>query len=149
MYEAYEFLWRVLRLVEECDCSCSQPLPFFFRHLSACEDHDRDCAFDGRFLESLEHGHPVQLRHHEIEHDQVGQLLRDGRECLLAVGGLDEVEATGRVSQRFDYEPANGLLVVDDEDGAALAVEQSGCHLVQSGLTRSSSLGVARSSSSA
>ena len=65
-------------------------------------------------LHAVRGGHPV------VEHHDVGLLLGDGGERLLAVGGLDDLEALGR--ERLAEHPAHVLLVVDDEHALAHAV---------------------------
>ena len=56
----------------------------------------------------------VDLRHHDVEQDQVGQMLLGGGERLFAVGGLLEVVAVRAEPREQDV--AVGLVVVDDQD---------------------------------
>ena len=56
----------------------------------------------------------VDLRHHDVEQDQVGQQFLGGGERLLAVGGLLEVVALRPEPRHQDV--AVGLVVVDDQD---------------------------------
>ncbi len=56
----------------------------------------------------------VELRHHDVEQDQVGQMLLGGDERLLAVGGLQQLVAVD--AEPRDQNVAVGLVVVDDQD---------------------------------
>src|SRR5207244_398624 len=56
----------------------------------------------------------VELRHHDVEDDQVGRLAGEALERLLAVGGLDGAEAG--LLEREDDDLADMGVVVDDQD---------------------------------
>ncbi len=65
-------------------------------------------------LEPAAHLDAVELRHHDVEQDEVGQMLRGGGERLLAVGGLQQLIALRREPRHQDV--AVGLVVVDDQN---------------------------------
>src|ERR1022692_4577283 len=52
--------------------------------LLGCGHHDRNGSRIGMFVERLHNVEAVHLRHHQIEHDQVWQLLPRGIDCLAA-----------------------------------------------------------------
>ena len=68
---------------------------------------------------------PVELRQHQVEHDEVDVLLGELRERLLAVPRLDDAEPVAL--ERVREELLNGLLVVDEEDrgGSAMGLGSS------------------------
>ena len=68
-------------------------------------------------LEAPAHFDAVDLRHHHVEQDQVGQMLLGGGERLLAVGRLQQFVAVH--FQPRDQDVAVGLVVVDDRECAA------------------------------
>src|SRR5439155_22281081 len=57
---------------------------------------------------------PVELRQHDVEHDEVDRLVAEARECLFAVGGLHDVVAVA--FEREGEHLAHRFLVVDEED---------------------------------
>ena len=65
-------------------------------------------------LEPLSTSQPDDLRHHHVEHDQVGPVPADDLERLAAVGRLDDLVAVEPEGEA-DELPDVGL-VVDDED---------------------------------
>ena len=65
--------------------------------------------------EALADLEPVELRQHQVEHDEVDVLLREARERLLAVARLDDAEAVAL--ERVGEELLDGVLVVDEQDG--------------------------------
>ena len=75
---------------------------------------DRHERQRGVALELLADLDAVDLRHHDVEQDQVGQQLLGGGERLLAVGGLLELVALRPEPRHQDV--AVGLVVVDDQD---------------------------------
>ena len=56
----------------------------------------------------------VELRHHDVEDDEVGRLAGEALERLLAVGGLDRAEA--RLREREGDDLADVGVVIDDQD---------------------------------
>src|SRR5918995_3741311 len=58
------------------------------------------------------------MREHEVEDDQVDLLLREPRQRLLAVPGMDDVEAVPL--ERVREQLLHGVLVVDEEDGRGI-----------------------------
>ena len=76
---------------------------------------DRHAARRPQALADLE---PVQLRQHQVEHDEVEALLREPRQRLLAVARLDDAEAVAL--ERIGEELLNRVLVVDEQDGGGV-----------------------------
>ena len=63
----------------------------------------------------------VHARHHQIEEDQVGTLLRHNDECLLAAGRHAELIALGREHDLQQCPVAD--LVIDDENARRPVVD--------------------------
>ena len=76
------------------------------------EHDDRHLALGAQALADLE---PVELRQHQVEHDEVDLLLGESRQSLLAVARLEHAEALAL--ERVGEELLDGVLVVDEEDG--------------------------------
>ena len=55
------------------------------------------------------------MRQHDVEHDEIGILLAEPLESLLAVAGRDDAESLA--FERIRQELLNGFLVVDEQDG--------------------------------
>ena len=79
------------------------------------EHDDRHGALGPQPLAHLE---PVQLRQHQVEHDEVEGAFAEPGERLLAVAGGDDAEPVAL--ERVGEELLHGLLVVDEEDGRAV-----------------------------
>ena len=79
------------------------------------EHDDRNRALGPQAPADLE---PVELRQHDVEHHEIDSLVREARERLLAVTGLDHAEALA--FQRIGAELLDGVLVVDEEDGGGV-----------------------------
>ena len=86
---------------------------------------DRHERQRGIVLEPFADFDAVDLRHHDVEQDQVGEELLGGGERLLAVAGLPEFVALRPEPRHQDV--AVGLVVVDDQD-TRRAVHESGTH---------------------
>ena len=60
----------------------------------------------------------VEVRHHDVEQDQVGTVLCHRGQRLLAVGGLQRRIAMGLEPRHDDV--AVDLVVIDDEDARGI-----------------------------
>ena len=76
------------------------------------EHDDRHRAARAEPLADLE---PVDPRQHDVEHDEIGILVREDVEGLLAVEGGDDAETVA--FERIPQELLDGFLVVDEQDG--------------------------------
>ena len=63
----------------------------------------------------------VELGHHDVEQDQIGQVLAHGSQRLLAVRGGDDLVAVRRQPRAQDVDV--GGVVVDDEDAGGVRME--------------------------
>src|SRR5437667_145757 len=73
---------------------------------------DRHLALGSQPLAYLE---PVELRQHDVEHDQVHSLGCEARQRFLTVTRLQD--AIALALQGVSEELLDGILVVDEEDG--------------------------------
>lgn len=69
-------------------------------------------------LEVLSHAPAVQLREHDVQHDEVGPLRASHLERLAAGSGLQRLEAGG--AEIYATDQSNRGLVIDDEDAASI-----------------------------
>ena len=76
------------------------------------EHDDRNRALGPESLADLE---TVDLREHDVEHDEVDLLFREPAQRLLAVTGRDD--AVPVPLERVREELLNRVLVVDEQDG--------------------------------
>src|SRR4029078_7258166 len=76
------------------------------------EHDDRHRALAPEAAADLE---PVDLRKHDVEHDEVDRLLREPAQSLVAVAGLDD--AIGVPLERVREGCLDRILVVDEENG--------------------------------
>ena len=99
------------------------------------EDEDRLEDVFGN-LQLLDDGDPIQVRHHQVEQDQVGlELAGQGEDLPRIRGALDLAVASLR--QHALEEPDVRGLIVDDEDSGLNRVRLS--HRYLTALARSSS----------
>ena len=61
---------------------------------------------------------PVELRQHDVEHDEIDRLLAEAAQRLLAVGRLDHLVAVA-LEREAQHLP-DGLVVVDEQDGGGI-----------------------------
>ena len=73
-----------------------------------------DGDVDAVAAQPLDDADAVEAGHHHVEHDHRGRVLRDGRQCLEAVGGGGHGKAL-EAERALEGLPDGGL-VVDDED---------------------------------
>ena len=66
-------------------------------------------------LEELEQGEAVEVRHHEVEQDQVGLELAVQVERPARIGRAGQLAVSGRAEQALE-QPDVGRLVVHDQD---------------------------------
>ena len=76
--------------------------------------NDRDERRTLLFLERAADLDTVDLRHHDVEQDQIGLRLMGHRQSLFAVSGGDDLIAIGR--QAGPHDPKVGGVVVSDQD---------------------------------
>jgi hypothetical protein len=79
------------------------------------EHDDRHRALGAEPLADLE---PVELRQHQVEHDEVDVLLREPRQRLLAVARVHDAEALAL--EREGEQLLHRVLVVDEQDGGGV-----------------------------
>ena len=79
------------------------------------EHDDRHGAACAQAAADLE---PVELREHQVEHDEIDVLAREALQRLLAVTRLEHAEAL--VLERIRQELLDGFLVVDQKDGGGV-----------------------------
>jgi hypothetical protein len=75
------------------------------------DGHERQVCIG---FEPPAHFHAVELRHHDVQQDEVWKVLHGGRERLLAVGGLEQFIALGRKPRHQNV--AIHLVVIDDQN---------------------------------
>ncbi len=91
------------------------------RRLGGDHDHrDEGQALVG--LQPAHHFQPVDLGHHDVEQDQVGQGFRHFRQGLLAVGRLDHLVAERAQPHAQDLDVIGN--VVDHQDAGGVAHDQ-------------------------
>ncbi len=66
----------------------------------------------------LAHLEAVELRQHDVEHDEIDGLIAEALEGFLAVGSLDDRVAVPL--ERKGQHLADGLLVIDEENGGGV-----------------------------
>ena len=73
---------------------------------------------DDRLIASdeLEHFEAIELRHLDVEQEQVRLEIRDGLDRLEAVGALGDDLHLVHVSQKFAHDSPRELLIVHDRD---------------------------------
>src|ERR1035441_11079929 len=84
------------------------------------DDQDRNASGVGMLLERLHHGEAVHLRHHQIEDDQVRQLLPRGIDRLAAA--VCARDGAGQAQDADGHQLHRLGIVVDHEDLELLVV---------------------------
>jgi hypothetical protein len=104
------------RLRQEVLCARRQGLALRLQRRVGREDeHGQEHVRGDLVAELAEHRETVEMRHHEVEQDEVGAELPEQVEGSAGVGGRGQALVAGILKQAL-HEEHVGRLVVDDQD---------------------------------